>query len=155
MAFRIRGLDAAQFERLFGADVAELARAGVERHQVKEKPGAPCRITLEDAEPGETVLLLSHRHQPAMTPYRQEGPIFIRETARAACEAIDIVPPALAIRMLSVRAFNAEGSMLDADLVDGQALPGLIERFWANPEIAYAQAHYARRGCFAATITRA
>ena len=31
----------------------------------------------------------------------------------------------------------------------------LIERFFANPNVAYIHAHYARRGCFAALIERA
>ena len=30
-----------------------------------------------------------------------------------------------------------------------------IERFFANPNVAYIHAHYARRGCFAALIERA
>ena len=44
--------------------------------------------------------------------------------------------------------------MVDADVVDGQVLAGLIERFFGNPDVAYLHAHYAKRGCYAARIDR-
>ena len=45
--------------------------------------------------------------------------------------------------------------MIDAELVDGRDLEGLIERFLSNPDAAYLHAHYAKRGCYAARIDRA
>ena len=45
--------------------------------------------------------------------------------------------------------------MVAADLADGRALAPLVERFLADPAVAYLQAHYATRGCYAARITRA
>ena len=45
--------------------------------------------------------------------------------------------------------------MVDADLVDGRELEPLITRFLAMPTVAYLQAHYAKRGCYAARIDRA
>jgi Protein of unknown function (DUF1203) len=154
MSFRVEGVAPQLFQHLFGATDEDLAGCGAVRSKVETKPGAPCRITLDDAEPGEAVLLLSFHHQPAATPYGQAGPIFVRENAIAAAVFENTVPPALARRMLSVRAFDEGGMMLDADLVEGADLPTLIARFWQNPAIAYLQAHNARRGCFAATITR-
>ena len=44
--------------------------------------------------------------------------------------------------------------MIDADLVDGRELEGVIERLFANPATAYMHAHYATRGCYAARIDR-
>lgn len=86
MSFVVIGLAAEPFAPLFGADAAALAAAGAIRFNVDAKPGFPCRITLEDAEPGETVLLLNHEHQAADTPYRARHAIFSareRERARA------------------------------------------------------------------------
>jgi len=40
-------------------------------------------------------------------------------------------------------------------LVEGADAVALIERFFANENVAYIHAHYARRGCFAAAIARA
>ena len=154
MSFRIVGLESDRFEHLHALSDEALKAHGAERVEVREKPGAPCRITLDDAEIGETVLLLSYEHQPAPTPYRQQGPIFVRRAA-SRFEAVGVVPPALARRPLSLRGYDAQGMMIEADLVDGAAAAGLIERFLANADVAEIHAHYARRGCFAARIARA
>jgi hypothetical protein len=58
-------------------------------------------------------------------------------------------------RTLSVRAFTADHMMTDADLVDGKDAARLFERLLADPKVAYLQAHYAKRGCYAARIERA
>jgi hypothetical protein len=44
--------------------------------------------------------------------------------------------------------------MVDADVVEGTGLAPLIERFFTNPAVRYAHAHFARRGCYAALIER-
>lgn len=154
MSFRITGLDAAPFRDLHFLSDAMLAEKGVRRVRVVEKPAAPCRISLDDAEVGESVLLLNFAHQPASTPYRQQGPIFVRETDQR-FDQTDVVPPALARRTLSLRGFDGEDMMIEADLVEGADSGALIKRFFANPAVAYIHAHYARRGCFAALIERA
>lgn len=152
--FHIRGLDPDLFRNLYGRSEAELAALGVVRMRVDEKPSAPCRISLDDAEIGEHVLLLNYDHQPAQTPYQQQGPIFIREVPRRYV-ASGVIPPAMARRTLSLRGFDANHMMIEADLVEGAEALALIERFFANPEVAYIHAHYAKRGCFAARIDRA
>jgi hypothetical protein len=154
MSFRIQGLDPELFVDLQSLGEAALAEKGVERVRVGEKPGAPCRISLDDAEIGEAVLLLSFDHQPADTPYRQQGPIFVRET-RARFDGVDIIPPAMARRTLSLRGFDSAHMMIEAEVVEGGDAKAMIERFLANGDVAYIHAHYARRGCFAARIDRA
>lgn len=154
MGFRVAGLDPALFQDMHRLTEAELVAEGVRRVRVETKPGAPCRISLEDAEIGESVLLLSYLHQGADTPYRQQGPIFVRETQER-FEAVDRMPPALAQRTLSLRGFDAGGMMVEADVCEGAEAPALIARFFANPMVDYIHAHYARRGCFAARIDRA
>jgi Protein of unknown function (DUF1203) len=153
MSFRVTGLDPALISDLHALSDAELAARGAERVRVEEKPSAPCRITLDDAEVGETVLLLNYAHQPADTPYHQQGPIFVREsTDRYAGE--NVIPPALARRTLSLRGFDAKHMMVEADLTEGANAAALIETFFANANVAYIHAHYARRGCYAALIER-
>ncbi len=154
MSFRTTGLDPALFHELHALGDADLAARGIERAPVTEKPGAPCRISLDDAEIGENVLLLSFDHQPAATPYRQQGPIFVRET-QARFDGVNQIPPALRRRTLSLRGFDAEHGMIEADLTEGAAAEAMIELFFANSAVAYIHAHYARRGCFAARIDRA
>lgn len=154
MTFQITGLDPAPFAHLHAMSDDELTNRGAKRVRVAHKHAAPCRISLDDAEIGETVILLNYTHQGADTPYRQQGPIFVRETG-ARCAARDAVPPALARRTLSLRGFDADHMMIEAELCEGADAGALIERFFANPNVAYIHAHYARRGCFAALIERA
>lgn len=154
MSFVITGLDPAPFRHLFGQSEAALAAAGVVRMIADTRPGFPCRITLEDAEPGEALLLLNHEHLPVDTPYRSRHAIFVRDGAENAARFVDAVPEQLAVRLLSVRAFDQVGMMTDADVVEGRDLAPLIERMFADPSIAYLHAHNAKRGCFAARIDR-
>ena len=155
MEFRISGLDPAPFRHLYGLGDEDLRRHGVERCIAKEKPGYPDRIELRDAEPGERLLLLNYLHQPAETPYRASHAIYILEGATRTCHMVDDLPAALRRRTLSLRAFDAIGHMVDADLVDGGQAEALIKRLLAHTEVAYLHAHYARRGCYAARIDRA
>ena len=155
MSFRILGLDPQPFVHLYGLSDAELADHGARRYICDKTPGFPDRIELRDAEPGERLLLLNHTHQPADTPYRASHAVFVLEGATSRYEAIDAIPAPLRVRPISLRAFDVGHDMVDADLVDGAVLEPLIERFFANPEVSYLQAHYAKRGCYAARIERA
>jgi Protein of unknown function (DUF1203) len=154
MSFRIAGLDPAPFAHLHALSDDELSAHGAVRVRTEAKHSAPCRISLDDAVIGEHLLLINYAHQPADTPYKQQGPIFVRET-NAQADVTNALPPALARRTLSLRGFNAEHMMIEADLVEGAEAATLIESFFTNENVAYIHAHYARRGCFAATITRA
>ncbi|GAA0329393.1 DUF1203 domain-containing protein [Sphingomonas oligophenolica] len=152
--FVIRGLDPAPFTDLYGLSDEALAERGVVRMAVDAWPGFPCRVTLEDADIGDTVLLLNHEHLAVDSPYRQRHAIFVREGAAEPAKFESEVPEQLAIRTLSLRAYDAEGMMTDADLVEGSDLVTLIDRFFADPSVAYLHAHNAKRGCFAARIDR-
>jgi hypothetical protein len=155
MSFQITGLDAAPFRRFYGLSDDELKSFCVKRFVADDKPGFPDRIELRDVEPGETVLLLNYLHQPADTPYKASHAIFVREGAETPYCAKDAIPDVLRIRPISLRAFDASGDMVDADLVSGEDLKPVIERLFANPEAVYIHAHYAKCGCYAARIDRA
>lgn len=154
-AFRIAGLPAASFHHLFRLSDADLAAHHAVRYTVDAKPGYPDRVELRDAEVGESVLLVNYAHLPEAGPYRSSHAIFVIEGASQTFDAVGVVPEVLRPRMLSVRAFADDGLMIDADLIDGRELEGLIERFLSNPEVTYLHVHYARRGCFACRIDRA
>ena len=155
MRFVIRGLDPAPFRGLYGLSDAALAGHQVVRMRADAKPGFPCRVTLEDAEPGEELLLVNYEHLPVATPYRSRHAIFVREGAETPAVYEDAVPDQLMRRLLSVRSFDAEGMMRDADVVDGTALEPLIVRMFEDEHTAYLHAHNAKRGCFAARVDRA
>ncbi|MGK5053882.1 DUF1203 domain-containing protein [Janthinobacterium sp. RB2P8] len=154
MDFRIAGLAPEPFLPFFSLSDAELTALGMRRCVVDQDPGFPDRITLVDAELGETVLLLNHVCQPAMTPYRASHAIFVREGATQAYDAINQVPESMRRRLLSLRAYAADGMMLDAEVVDGTAVEAVIAQLFGHADVSYIHVHNAKRGCYAARIDR-
>ena len=153
MPFRFTGLPLEPFVSYFGMTDAELVASDVKPLIADSKPGYPCRITLEDAEPGECVLLLSFPHLPGRSPYKASGPIFVRACARQSYDGTD-VPPVLRDRLLSLRAYDAGYMMVDAEIVEGNVVEGMLERLLARRDVASVHIHNARRGCFACAVDR-
>jgi hypothetical protein len=154
MTYRIQGLDPAAFAHLVGLPDAELTRHNVIRMTVDATPGFPCRVTLKDAEPGETMLLVNHVSHDIDNPYRASHAIFVGETARRAAVFHDETPPVFDRRILSLRAFDREGMMRDAALAQPGEADAVIRRLLEDGEVDHIDAHNAARGCFAARIER-
>jgi hypothetical protein len=158
MGFRISGLPAEPFIRLFAMSDAELMEHGARR--VVATPAdaplmQPCRVSLRDSEPGEVSILLHFAHHVAPTsPYRAGGPIFVREGVSETASFINEVPEQQRKRLLSVRAYDAAGIMVDADVQEGSALESVIERMFRRDDVAFLHAHNARRGCYSCRIDR-
>jgi hypothetical protein len=154
MTYRISGLDPIPFKPLFGLPDEELAKRGVVRMTVTQKPSFPCRVSLTDRDVGEQVLLLNHVSHDIAGPYRASHAIFVTEGEEQAAEFADEVPPVFASRMLSLRGFGGDGMMVDATLAQPGDADAAIRRMFDNPAIATIHAHNATRGCFAAKIER-
>jgi hypothetical protein len=154
MGFLVSALPEDDFSRLFALDDAQLHARGAKWYVADRQPGFPCRVSLQDAVPGERVLLVPFTHQPANSPYRASGPVFVRERARQASLDVNEVPELLRLRLLSVRGYDAGGLMVEADIVDGPQLEALIERLFNDPRVTYLHVHFAKPGCFACRIDR-
>lgn len=152
MAFVVKGLDPEEFRPLFGLSDAELEARGVIAKTAAAKPGFPCRITLEDAEPGERVLLINHESHKAETPFRSSYAIYVREGERVAAVYENELPPVFKNRPIALRIFNADGMLIGADMGVNGELKTKIEEALARPDAAYLHAHNAMHGCFAAEI---
>ena len=154
MGFRITGLPPEPFQHLFGLSDAELSRHKAKRYVADQKPGYPDRIEMRDAEPGETLILLNHTCQPADTPYRATHAIFVREWAADTYDQIDKVPEVMRSRLLSLRAFDSAGMMLDAEVIQGEQVEQVITRLFANPAVQYLHVHNAKQGCYSGRVER-
>jgi hypothetical protein len=153
MTYRITGLPADDFTPLFTLDDAALAERNAERVIATGKPGFPCRISLQDAEPGERLILLHHVSHDVATPYRSAYAIFVRpDVATAIYE--DALPPVMQNRPIALRAFDATGRLRDAALAGPGEAEVAILRLFENADIAYIHAHNAAHGCFAARVDR-
>ena len=154
MGFRIRGLAAEPVAELFSLSDEALAARGAVRMTADRAPGFPCRISLTDAALGDEVILTHHEHHAVDSPFLSGYAIYVREGERTFDE-VDRVPAMLRSRLLSLRAFDARGMLLDADVVDGKGVEALIERLFVDARVAYIHIHFAKPGCYAALVERA
>ena len=152
--FRIVGLSPAQFQPLFSLDDNELAQKGAQRLVVDAKPGFPCRVTLQDAEVGERIILAPFVHHDVESPYRASGPIFVCETAKQVDLASGEIPDVVASRVMSVRAYNNKGMMVNAAVTAGKELKSKIEEFFGDAEVSYLHLHNAGAGCYSCRVER-
>jgi hypothetical protein len=154
MSFRISGLPAEPFADLFSLSDAELKARGAVR-RIADAPNAfPCRISLTDAAPGETVLLTHFEHHPVDSPFRSSYAIYVREGERS-FEAVDQVPDQLRRRLLALRAFDEAGMLINSEVVEGRDVERVIDELFADDHARYLHVHFARAGCYAAKIERA
>lgn len=154
MSFVIRGLSPEPFRPLLALDDAALAARNIRRVVADADRGFPCRVTLQDARQGETLLLLPYLHHYVAGPYRASGPIYIRKAAMQgeAAEFRDELPPSFPRRLLSLRAYDADGLMRDADVVEGVDAAPHPQRLLDLPGVAYLHVHNARPGCYACRV---
>lgn len=136
MPFQAYPLSQNTFAPLFALNDAELAAHNAVRVIADAKPGFPCRVSLEDAEPGETLILVNYEHQPAAGPYRASHAVYVREGVGPANLAVDALPPYFAGRTLSLRAFDKGGMIVGAELVEGEHARPAIEALLADPATA-------------------
>ena len=155
MTYKISGLEPSQFHHLIGLGDDELATHGAVRMTADAKPGFPCRITLDDADPGDRLLLVNHCSHGGDNPYRATHAIFVSESATEVAVYEDKIPPALDRRILSLRAFDRDGMMVDAALVQPGEADETVRRLLTNEAVDHIDAHNAIRGCFAARVERA
>ena len=152
--FQFVALPYADFAPLFEMDDAALHALGARKMVVEEKPGTPCRVSLEDAEVGETVVLVPFQHHDVASPYRASGPIFVRRGARQATPAPGEVPPFLRHRLLSLRGYDRAGMMVAAEVAAGSELEAVLHRVLSDEQVAYLHVPNAKPGCFSCRVER-
>jgi hypothetical protein len=156
MSFQCRGIDPQPFHPLFRLSDDELARRGAIRVVADAPDAYPCRVALERVGEGEELLLVHYAHLPnPASPYRAGGPIFVSRDARQPANFRGELPPAFRDRLLSLRAYDHEALIVDAEVAEGHdEVLALIDRFLSRSDVAHVDAHFARRGCFAGRIER-
>ncbi|MEM8484419.1 MAG: DUF1203 domain-containing protein [Bacteroidota bacterium] len=152
--FRIAGLPAAQFEHLHQLSNTALAKINAQRCVVEEKPGYPCRVSLIDAEIGETVYLLPYCHQPDSSPYQAVGPIFVRANAVTTQLQENEIPLMLRHRTLSLRGYDSGDMMIETRIANGEKLEMVLDELFQCAAVDYVHIHNAGPGCFNCRVDR-
>ncbi|MCU0764256.1 MAG: DUF1203 domain-containing protein [Hydrogenophaga sp.] len=154
-SFQMVGIDHNQFQPLFSLTDEQLQERAYRRCYATENPGYPCRVSLEDARVGEELILLPFQHQPADSPYRASGPIFVRRGAQQARSPVGELSSYVTSRLMSVRAYDAAHMMVAASVCEGEATATEIQACFARNDVVYIHLHNAKRGCFFALVVRA
>jgi hypothetical protein len=154
-SFQIKGLDFNNFHHLFSLTDKQLKKVNAKRIVVNENPGFPCRISLVEAEIGETILALSYRHHDVESPYKSSGPIFIRENVTTANLKVNELPQILENRHLSLRAYNNKNMMVNALTTQNNDVENKIQYLLAVKTIVYIHIHNANPGCYSCRVERA
>jgi hypothetical protein len=154
MTYAISGLPIETFQPLFGLSDDALAARNIVRHTAGADGRYPCRVSLRDAAPGDTLLLLNYEDHDVETPYRSAYAIYVNETVAETRRLVDQIPEVLRGRPIALRVFGADDMLMGADLVVNNDVEAAIERRFSDPTVAYIHAHNAAAGCFAARIDR-
>jgi hypothetical protein len=152
--FQVRGLEPSLFEPLFAFSDEALLAQGARRLIADAEGVYPCRVSLRRVAAGTELLLVNYEHRPEThSPYRATGPIFVSGEERGYCR--DEVPVFLRESLVSLKAYDADAFIVAAEVVNGPDIRDQVERYLGRPEIHHVDAHFARRGCFAARFERA
>lgn len=154
-SFQIVGLSFEPFAPLFDLSDSALSKINMRRVVATENPGYPCRVSLTDAKIGDELLLLPFEHQPASSPYKASGPIFVRRAAVQAKIDPGGIPDYVGSRLMSVRAYDKAHLMTDAMVYAGSETATAILKMFSTDDVAYIHLHNANRGCFSCTVKRA
>ena len=152
--FQMVALQEKEFNNLFLMDEEELKSIGVIKLIANVKPGYPCRVSLKDAEVGEEVILLNYPHHRVNSPYKANGPIFIRKGATTAKLDVNEIPHMLHNRYLSVRGYNADSMIVEARVTEGVNLRENIDEIFDNNEVEYIHILNAKPGCYNCLVNR-
>ncbi|GJM08482.1 MAG: hypothetical protein DHS20C11_07580 [Lysobacteraceae bacterium] len=157
MSFQIKALEPTRLASFLSKSATPGEPATVRCLEANTNPGFPCRVSLRDAERGESVLALQYVHHDVDSPYRASGPIFVRASVvRQAGRKLarNEIPDFLRHRQLSLRAYDNGAMMIHAQVGPGNDLEQLIATAFADSAVAYLHIHNAAPGCFMCEVAR-
>ncbi len=103
---------------------------------------------------GEALLLVNYTHHDAATPFRASDAVYVRAGAVQARPVAGAVPEMLRRRTLSLRAFDRDGMLHAAALVEGISLGPALQTM-LEMDVDHVDIHFAKQGCYAARAVRA
>lgn len=152
--FQLKPIQATEVSHLFQLNDQELSKLNAKRIIVNEQPGFPCRISLEDATVGEEVILFSYKNHDVDSPYKSEGPVFVRKNAVTATLAVNEIPIMLHHRLLSLRAYDKDAMMIHARTVEGKVLSNALHDIFEREKVKYVHIHNSGPGCYNCRVER-
>ncbi|MGK0365486.1 MAG: hypothetical protein ACI85O_002552 [Saprospiraceae bacterium] len=152
--FQIHSINAEEINPFLNLGETELKNLGIVKTIVDEKPGYPCRLSLQDAEIGEEILLFTYEHHKVKSPYQSSGPIYVRTNVDKAILNENEIPLMLKHRLLSLRVYDKAAMMIDAHTVEGENLESVIQGILSNDKAEYMHVHNSGPGCYNCRVSR-
>ena len=152
--FQVINIQNASIAHLFQLSEKEREEKGIVKLIADEKPGYPCRVSLEDAEVGEELWAFNYKHHDVNSPYKSSGPVFVRVNAIEANISRNEIPIILNHRLLSLRIYDYKTMMIDARTIEGKYLRETIQDLFTNKAAKYIQVHNSSPGCYNCQINR-
>jgi Protein of unknown function (DUF1203) len=115
-----------------------------------------CRRCLRRFNPGERRLLFKYRPFQREGVFAEAGPIYIHEKdCQPVTEILTGYPKEFRELPLLLRAYTRDDGQVDSKLIKDRDAETLIDKFFANPEVAYIHLRDGESGCYYARIERA
>ena len=115
-----------------------------------------CRRCLRRFNPGERRLLFKYRPFQREGVFAEAGPIYIHERdCKPEAEILTDYPNEFRELPLLLRAYARDDGQVDSKLIEDGDAEGIIDTFFADPEIAYIHLRDGESGCYYARIERA
>ncbi len=115
--------------------------------------GNPCRHCVRLTLPGERMILFAYRPFDTRGPYAEIGPVFVHAQA---CEAYDCreFPADFLARPLTLRAYDAAGSIVHAEVAPPHGSSVVLGRLFAVESVEFVHARNPSWGCYDFRIER-
>jgi hypothetical protein len=115
---------------------------------------APCRHCLRITKPGEHLIVFAYQPFTIGGPYAEVGPVFVHAAPCEAYAHCDIFPEDFRKRILTMRGYNAEGTIETAELSEAGNPEATIERLFSNERVSFIHVRNPAWGCYDFRIDR-
>jgi hypothetical protein len=122
--------------------------------RVSDGDGNPCRSCLRLTESGSRLILFALRPFTTDGPYAETGPVFIHAEECASYADIDRFPEEFRARRLTFRAYDTRGDIHDATVAEGADAEAVLQRLFANGDVAEVHVRNPAWGCYDFRVVR-
>jgi len=152
--FRIEPIPAAALRRIRAAGRDDIGNPL--RLSVADRPGAPLRCCLREAQPGERLALIAWQPFENGGPYAEVGPVFVHAEECAGYTEVHAYPDGYRHRKQVFRPYDASGDMVyeAIEVVEGAGAEAAIARIFARTEVAVIHSRNLLAGCWMFSIHR-
>ncbi len=151
-SFHIEAIPAADLDRIRanGVDVAGNAFTPF----VEDTGGSPVRCCLRLSRAGERIALIAYRPPGTAGAYAEVGPVFVHADPCAGYPADGGWPPEFRDRRQVLRAYDAQGRIADALVVDAAEAETGIAKLFADPAHVVVHSRNVGYGCYMFAVSR-